>query len=85
MSVSNDTLKPAGALITNAKKETKIKLIQFSEVLAHVILMNYLANYMWVCFSESFSQTSLAHPDFKVLDLNIHVKHIMAFSLKVEK
>ena len=25
-SISNDTLKPAGALITSAKKETKIKL-----------------------------------------------------------
>ena len=46
--------------------------------------MNYLANYMWVCFSESFSQTSFAHPDFKVLDLNIHVQHIMGSSLKVE-
>ena len=38
-----------------------------------------------MCFSKSFSQTSLAHPDFKVLDLNIHVKHIMGFSVKVEK
>ena len=37
-----------------------------------------------VCFSKSFSHTSLAHPDFKVLDLNTHVKH-MGFSLKVEK
>ena len=47
--------------------------------------MNELANYMWVCFSKSFSQTSLAHPDFKVFDLNIHVKHFTLFSLKAEK
>ena len=44
--------------------------------------MNDLANYMWVCFSKSFSQTSLAHPDFKVLDLNTHVKHIMCVFLE---
>ena len=47
--------------------------------------MNDLAKLHGVRFSESFSQTNLAHPDFKVLDLNIHVKHIMGFSLKVEK
>ena len=47
--------------------------------------MNDLAKLHVVRFSKSFSQTSLAHPDFKVLDLNIHVKHIMGFSLKVEK
>ena len=41
--------------------------------------MNDLANYIWMCFSKSFSQISLAHPDFKVLDLNIHVKHVMHF------
>ena len=69
-------------LFASANKETKRKLTQFSEVSTHVILMNDLANYMWVCFSKSFSQTSLAHPDFKVLDLNVHVKHIMGFFLK---
>ena len=47
--------------------------------------MNDLAKLHVVCFSKSFSQTSLAHPDFKVLDFNIHVKHIMGFSLNVEK
>ena len=54
---------------------------------SHVILMNDLANYMWVCFSKSFSQTSLVHPDFKALDLNIQVKHTINgfFPLKVEK
>ena len=45
----------------------------------------FRCHYMWVCFSKSFSQTSLVHPDFKVLDLNIHVKHFMLFSLKAEK
>ena len=48
-------------------------------IIAKHFLMNDLANYIWVCFSKSFSQISLAHPDFKVLDLNIHVKHIMRF------
>ena len=65
-SISNDTLKPAGALITSAKKETKISC-------------NFLRFLHMSYFSESFSQTSLVHPDFKVLDLNIHVKHIMGF------
>ena len=51
----------------------------------HVILMNDLAKLHVVCFSKSFFQTSLAHPDFEVLDFNIHVKHIMGFSLKVQK
>ena len=51
----------------------------------HVILINDLAKLHVVCFSKSFSQTSLAHPDFKVLDLNIHVKHIVGFSHKGEK
>ena len=47
--------------------------------------MNDLADYIWVSFSKSFSQISLAHPDFKVLDSNIHVKHIMHFfSLKAK-
>ena len=65
-SISNYSLKPAVALITSAKKKTKIKL--------HTVFQRFLhMSY----FSESFSQTSLAHPDFKVLDLNIHVKHIM--------
>ena len=50
----------------------------------HVILMNDLAK-LHVVFFQCISQTSLAHPDFKVLDLNIHVKHIMGFSLKVKK
>ena len=45
-----------------------------------VILMNDL-----VYFPKSFSQTSLAHPDSKVLDLNIHVKHIMGFFLEGSK
>ena len=49
---------------------------------SHVILMNDLANYMRVRFSKSFSQTSLAHPDLKALDLIIHMKHIMGFFLE---
>ena len=47
--------------------------------------MNDLADYMRVCFSKSFSQTSLAHLDFKALDSNIYVKHTIVFPLKVEK
>ena len=39
-SISNDTLKPDGVLITSANKETKRKLHKFSEVPTHVILMN---------------------------------------------
>ena len=72
-SISNDTLKPG------ANKERKENFIQFSEVPTYVLLMNDLANHVWVCFSKSYAQISLAHPDFKVLDLNIHVKHIMHF------
>ena len=68
-SISNDTLRPNGTLITSANKETKGKnFIQFSEVPTHVILritflrllhshvmlMNELANYMWVCFQNHF-------------------------------
>ena len=53
---------------------------------SHVMLINELTNYMLVCFSKSFSKTNLAHPSFKVLDLNIHVKHFtLFFSLKPEK
>ena len=33
----------------------------------HVILMNDLAKLHVVCFSKSFSRTSLAHPDLKSL------------------
>ena len=43
-SVSNNTLKPDGALITSANKKTKESFIQFCEVPTHVILMNDLAN-----------------------------------------
>ena len=39
-SISNDTLKPDGVLITSANKETKENFIQFSEVPTHVTLMN---------------------------------------------
>ena len=40
-SMSNDTLKPDGVLITSANKETKENFIEFSEVPTHVILMNH--------------------------------------------
>ena len=39
-SISNDTLKPNGALITSANKETKENFIQFSDVPTHVIFRN---------------------------------------------
>ena len=95
-SMSNDTLKPDGVLITSAnyqcqqrnKKKTSYNFLRFLHMPSwwttflrllhrHVILMNDFNKLHVVCFSKSFSWTSLAHPDFKVLDLNIHVKRIM--------
>ena len=49
------------------------------------MLMNDLAKLHVVCFSNDFLKQAWLIQNFKVLDLNIHVKHIMGFSLKVEK
>ena len=94
-SISNDTLKPNYQCKQKKKKNTSYNFLRFlhmpswwktflSLLHSYVILMNDLATYMWVCFSKSFSQTSLAHPDFKVLDLNIHENTLCVSSLKVE-
>ena len=53
-SISHDTLKPDGVLITSANKKQKENFIQFSEVPTHVILMNdYFSEALtWTCYPD---------------------------------
>ena len=52
-SISHDTLKPDGVLITSANKKQKENFIQFSEVPAHIILMNDFSEALtWTCYHD---------------------------------
>ena len=52
-SISHDTLKPDGMLITSTIKKQKEDFIQFSEVPVHIILMNDFSEALtWTCYLD---------------------------------